>query len=88
MSLVRVKPPAQPLGGAPTTGIGTQVFTENGDPVTGVQSVSVHFRVDEVVTAEITVAAQMEEVWAQPFMSEESFLDAAQRYGYTVQKET
>lgn len=60
--------------------------TVNGEPLDHVKSVSVHYRLNEVVTAEITVAAHMEEVWALPFMSEQSFLDAAKRYGYKVEK--
>ncbi|MEM7778196.1 MAG: hypothetical protein AAF732_21640 [Pseudomonadota bacterium] len=66
------------------SGASTKLTNEEGDPIKGVRSVIVKLDPENIVTAEVTVSAQMEEVWALPFMSEESFFEAAKRYGYVV----
>lgn len=83
--MILIAPP--PIdGNKAQSAIGTTFFTESGEEITGVISAKVTFSAEEIVTAEITVSAHMNEVWALPFMSEESFLAAAKRYGYEVTK--
>lgn len=84
MNLIKIVPPA-PTGEA-QTGMGTQVFDAAGKPVDGVKAIKVILGVDELLTAEISVLCEMAEVWAEPWMSEEAFLMAADRYGYIVTK--
>lgn len=84
MSAVRIVPPSK--DGKLHSGLGTQIYTQDGQELKGVTSITVHIQPNEFVTAELAVLAHLEEVWALPFMSEESFLAAARRYGYTVEK--
>lgn len=74
-----------PLG-VDYTAMGTKFTTADGIEIGGITSASVIFKPDAFVQAEITVMASIDEVWAEPFMSEASFLEAAKRYGYTVSK--
>lgn len=62
------------------------VITEDGSEVQGVSGVDICIRPGQAVIAEMTVLAALDDVWAQPFMSEQSFLEAAKRYGYRVTK--
>lgn len=79
---VKIKPPD--AGEFAQLGAGTKM-TVNGVTFDAFRA-TVTFAPDEIVSAEITVPVEIEEVWALPFMSEESFLKAADRYGYRVEK--
>lgn len=69
------------------TGRNTVVLNQSGEEIEGITGIKLDFRVDSFVSAEVTVVANMDSpVWAMPFMSEESFLRAASKYGYEVKK--
>lgn len=81
--LLRIVPGAS--DGEPVLGVGAKVF--NGDrEVGGIARIVVTIAPDELVRAELTAMPTFDEIWAEPFMSEESFLAAAERYGYEVRK--
>lgn len=80
--------------GGPLPALGTKVFI-GGDEVKDITALDVRFRPDETVVAEITLfdrvasgfpVGEVPDIWALPFMSEESFFQAAKRYGYEVEK--
>lgn len=64
----------------------TKVFTKDGSEIPGILQMTITFDPNNFVEAEMTLIASMEETWALPFMSEASFLVAAERYGYRVEK--
>lgn len=80
--IVPAKTPEGKVGG----GFGTKIFTGDGEELNCVLAATVRIEPGSFIEAEMTVVAHMEEVWALPFMSEESFLAAAERYGYEVKK--
>lgn len=80
--MIKITPPKDPNN----LGIGTTVFDAKGNPINGVCDIKIIIKPDRLVTAEVTMIASLEDVWAHPFMSEPSFLDAAKRYGYEVKK--
>jgi hypothetical protein len=84
--MIRIVPPKPDENGRLQLGMGTTVFDEAGIEIEEIIDLTIRIAIDEVVTAKVTVGAQMSEVWARPFMSEASFLDAAEVYGYTVKK--
>lgn len=84
--MIRIIPPKAEDGRVPL-GIGTRILNADGSEIEGITRVSLSFSPDEVVEAEVTVLADAAEAWALPFMSEQAFLEAAQRYGYRVEKE-
>jgi hypothetical protein len=68
-------------------GLGTTVWWGD-EEVKGVISVELdRIDVDSLVTATLHLHVGFTEIWAFPFMSEDNFLAAAKRYGYTVTKE-
>lgn len=69
------------------TAVGTVIETADGVPIHGVTEINVRFRADAPIEAEVSVRADLDEVWALPWMSEESFLRAAERYSYRVEKQ-
>lgn len=77
--------PPKPMKGHGTLGTGTKILDTAGR-LLAVTRATVTFDPNEYVMAELTVLANVEEVWAYPFMSEDSFLEAAKRYGYKVEK--
>lgn len=85
--MIRIKPPG-PIDGRAQIADATKFINEDGSEIKGVVRAVVDFSVNNLVTAEITVHPLVEDVWAQEFMSEESFLIAAERYGYRVEKES
>lgn len=65
------------------------VVEHDGKPIDLIRSMTIVLEPGNAVAAEVTMdlLPTIEgDVWAQPWMSEESFLAAAERYGYTVTK--
>lgn len=85
MTPIKIAPPCPREDGKIISGVGTKVYSD-GREVKGVQCISVKICADSFTEVELTVSADLEETWALPFMSEESFLAAAKRYGYEVKK--
>ena len=85
MTPIRIVPPKPREDGKGALGTPTKVYSE-GHEVHGVTGLDIAISPDSIITATVTMHAQLEEVWALPFMSEESFLAAAERYGYEVKK--
>lgn len=81
MSHIKITPPEP---GA--IGSGTRITTQDGREIDGVRRAVVEFAPGDLVTAEITASVDVDEIWALPFMSEESFIAAADRYGYEIRK--
>lgn len=84
MTLVKVVPPENT--GKLQSGHSTKLLTESGEELPHVSRCVITLEPKSVVTAEVTMAVACEEVWALAIMSEASFLEAAKRYGYTVEK--
>lgn len=80
--MIKIIPPKGPNN----LGVGTVVFDDKGSAIGGVRDIKVIIKPDNLMIAEVTMIASLEDVWAHPFMSESSFLDAAKRYGYEVKK--
>jgi len=84
MELVKIVPPEKV--GKLQPGHSTKLVTESGEELAFVSRCVVTFEPESLVTAELTMAVACEEVWALAVMSEASFLEAAKRYGYRVEK--
>lgn len=82
--MIRIAPPM--AGTKPQTGFGTKIYDAAGNEIEGVTSISILIEPGSFITADVSVCADFEEVWAYPFMSESAFLSAAERYGYEVKK--
>ena len=85
MKPIKIIPPKPREDGNGAIGYDTKIYSE-GHEVHGITGLNVEIDPDSLIRARITVQAQLDEVWALPFMSEESFLAAAERYGYEVKK--
>lgn len=78
-----------PVSEGPQSAVGTTVYTESGAEIKGITSINVRLSPDAAIIAELDMGVLVDlpdDVWAIPFMSEESFLQAAKHYGYEVKK--
>lgn len=91
MGVLRVRPEPQPRPGMPSLGRAVKVEYQNNlgasqDLSHCVTEAVIKIAPDRFVEIELSGMALLEEVNGLPFMSEEAFVQAAERYGYEIQK--
>ena len=84
MSVVKIVPPDH--DGRMHTGLGLKVFNSDGSEIYGVTTVDVRFRMDEMVSATIGLAAAMDEGNAEILLDECTLRRSARALGFHLFK--
>lgn len=80
-SLVKIIPPKEP---GLKTGVGTIVLDEHGRELEAVTDITVTFNPDEVITAYLSIAVEMDDTEAEMVLNLDSVREWADYYGYDL----